>query len=152
MVGSLNQLIGDIMFDPIRYDKRKDAVIALIFIPRNASVLPKGSQLSKDDVALRLDTIRKAGAGTGLLRYVLNHDVTPDNPQEFFDNTPFVDGSWGDIAAFEQYWFANEDDAAQFFEKSRKAVLESLPPSLDSSSLISAWGTEVNVVKKDVDF
>jgi hypothetical protein len=152
MVGSLNQLIGDIMFDPIRYDKRKDAVIALIFIPRNSSVLSKGSQLSKDDVALRLDTIRKAGAGTGLLRYVLNHDVTPDNPQEFFDNTPFVDGSWGDISAFEQYWFANEDDAAQFFEKSRKAVLESLPPSLDSSSLISAWGTEVNVVKKDVDF
>jgi len=151
-VGSLNQLIGDIVFDPIGYEKRKEAVVASLFIPRNASVLPKGSLLSDEDVAHRLDTLREAGAGSLLLRYVLNRDATPINPKEFFVNTPFDDGNWGNMGATEQVWFANEDDAAQFFEKSRQSVLESLPASFDASSIISGWGKEIIVFKKDHDF
>jgi hypothetical protein len=57
------------------------------------------------------------------------------------------------LRAMEQYWFVDEDAAADFFaQPSRSQVLRKLPGLFDEGRTISVAGKDNRVFSKDLDF
>ncbi|KAJ5761284.1 Peptidase S15/CocE/NonD C-terminal [Penicillium odoratum] len=148
LAGSLSQAFEDIMFDPVLFKDRQDSFKVVVFLAKASE-----KNVSDYDLQSRSDALKELGSGTGLIRYVLNRDVTPSNPREFFKDTQFENGDWGNVGAMEQYWFRDEQSAVEFFANStRVQALQSLPSSFDPQRTISVTGREVSVVAKDLNF
>jgi hypothetical protein len=148
IVGSLSQAFEDIVFDPVLFKTRQDSLKVVILLAKAS-----GKTVSDNDLRIRSDALKECGAGTGLLRYVLNRDVTPSNTTQFFKDTQFENGDWGNIGAMEQYWFQDEQSAVDFFEDSaRLQALQSLPSSFNPQRTISVVGKENCVFAKDLNF
>ena len=149
VIGLLSQVFEDVVFDPILFETRQNAFEVVVFLPKS-SVAQK---IPKMDLSTRAEVVRNIGQGVGLLRYVLNQDVTPEDPAAFFKDTPFEHADWRSIGAMEQYWFASENDALEFFgDIARLQALKELPLSFDQSRTISVAGKEVVVFTKDLNF
>ncbi|KAJ5959261.1 Peptidase S15/CocE/NonD C-terminal [Penicillium vulpinum] len=148
LVGSLSQAFADIVFDPVLFKARQDSFEVIVCLGKASK-----QTVSDADLQSRSDVLKELGSGTGLLRYVLNRDVTPSNPAEFFKDTPFKGGDWGTMGAMEQYWFRDENSAVDFFaDPARVQALQSLPSSFDPQLTISVTGKETRVFAKDLDF
>ncbi|KAJ5390550.1 Peptidase S15/CocE/NonD C-terminal [Penicillium cataractarum] len=148
-IGSLSQAFEDIVFDPIMFENRQNAFEVVAFLPRSST----GQIITDSDLKSRAQVVREIGQGVGLLRYVLNRDITPANPSVFFKDTLFENADWSSIGAMEQYWFGSEAAAMEFFgDASRVQVLQNLPPSFDPKRTISVAGKEGVVFSKDLNF
>ncbi|OAL54674.1 hypothetical protein IQ07DRAFT_596165 [Pyrenochaeta sp. DS3sAY3a] len=110
--GSVCEAAAEVVFDPVRYQNRQDAVQVVRFLPQGS-----GAPSSEpDDFDRQVERVRQRGETARLLRYVLNRDITPANAgQALFADSPFQSGDWNSTAAVEQYWFASAEDAASFF-------------------------------------
>jgi hypothetical protein len=76
-----------------------------------------------------------------------------DSPAEFFEGTQFKTVDWTRIAAVEQFWFRNAEDAARFFSnEDRKRAMLKLPSSFDIGRTLEMSGEESIVVQKDIDY
>ncbi|PKY07887.1 hypothetical protein P168DRAFT_331187 [Aspergillus campestris IBT 28561] len=147
IVGSICQVAGEIMFDPVGYSSQESRFMVFVYIPR--ATRSSRERVTEEEVAQRLDSIRRIGAGTGLLRYVINRDVTPSDPGQLFDGTPFINGEWGVMGVTEQYWFKGKDTAEAFFaDEARVETLAEVPSSLDSESCVAVAGEETVLVSK----
>lgn len=148
IIGSLSQAFDDIVFDPILFKSRQNAVQAVVLLARASE-----ESVSDDDLKTRSNAVKTIGAGTGLLRYVLNRDVSPSSPTHFFKDTLFENGDWGNMGAMEQYWFQNQQSAVEFFaDSARMKALQDLPSSFDTERSISVTGSEISVFAKDLNF
>ncbi|KAJ5509961.1 Peptidase S15/CocE/NonD C-terminal [Penicillium expansum] len=144
-----DQEVQEIIYDPVTYKRRQDAIEVVVFLARNSGV----EAVSDADLEARSNTVRNVGQGTGLLRYVLNRDVTPQDYNLLFKDTPFIIGSWGSIGAMEQYWFTDKKAAMEFFaDSARNKVLQQLPSSFDPKNTWSVSGKENRVFSKDLHF
>lgn len=85
-----------------------------------------------------------------MLRYVLNREVTPSNPTEFFKDTQFENRDWDKM---EQYWSRDEQSAVEFFaDSARVKALQILASSFDPQRTISVTGKKISVLVKGQDF
>lgn len=149
IVGSLCQVAGEFTFDQVGYSSQESRFMVFVYIPRAT----KGSreQVPEHEVARRLEDIKRIGAGTGLLRYEINRDVTPSDPGQLFDGTPFINCEWGAMGVTEQYWFKDEDTASVFFaDEARVQALLAVPSSLDAANCIAVAGKETVLVSKQI--
>lgn len=147
IVGSLCQTAGEFMFDPVGYSSQESRFMVFVYIPR--AVRSSRELVTEEEVAQRLDSITSIGAETGLLRYVINRDVSPSDPGQLFDGTPFITGDWGVMGVTEQYWFKDENTAEAFFaDEARVEALNKVPSSLDSTSCVAVAGQETVLVSK----
>ncbi|PLB34862.1 uncharacterized protein BDW47DRAFT_111389 [Aspergillus candidus] len=147
IVGSISQVAGEFVFDPVGYSSQESRFMVFVYIPR--ATRSSRELVTEQEVAQRLDNITKIGAGTGLLRYVINRDVTPSDPSQLFDGTPFTNGDWGVMGVTEQYWFKDEDTASAFFaDEARVDALMKVPSSLDGKSCVAVAGQETVLVSK----
>lgn len=150
-LGSVCQAVGEIMLDPVTYEKRNPGFIVFAYLSKQAANIRE--QVPEKDLEQRLATVAKAAAGTGLLRYVINRDISPSDPTAFFRGTPFMQGGWGETGATEQYWFANAAAASTFFaDGDRKKALVELPSSLSGESSLFIAGNESVVFSKRRNF
>lgn len=150
VMGSLSETYQDIVFDPITYEGRKEAAQVFVYLPKSALFSAEKLKVDLDD---RFDSITRCGSGTGLLRYVLNRDITPDDPKALFKDTVFIEGQWGQIAATEQYWFSDLVAATAIFSDSSIATeFRNLPASFDDKNTSVIIGRENIVFGKDRDF
>ncbi|OHE98155.1 CocE/NonD family Hydrolase [Colletotrichum orchidophilum] len=148
--GILSQSFAEIMFDPILFEKRgTKAAMLFVFLAKC-----QGATTTADDLSGRAASIAKVGAGTALMRYILNRQVTPEDPASFFAGTPFATSDWSTMAAFEQYWFPDRDAAVGFLsdENKLKALFKILPGSFDVQKSFAVIGAENVVVEKDLEF
>lgn len=83
--GSHNQAFDDVLFDLVAFIGRQGAYEVVVFLPKTSTE----STISDGDLQNRSQAVREIGQGGGLLRYVLNRDITPPNPAEFFKDTSF---------------------------------------------------------------
>lgn len=149
-IGSIAVAFSDVKFDPVGFVQRHDALVVLTYLPKAANFDPR--QVA-EDLGERAQSLAKAGAGTTLLRYVLNMDITPPNHAQMLGGTLFETVEWGAVAAVEQYWFADEAAAEAFFsDDGRAKVLKTLPTSMDGSKMFSIVGKESTQLEKDPDF
>ncbi|CAJ2509292.1 Uu.00g143180.m01.CDS01 [Anthostomella pinea] len=150
-IGILSQPFSNILFDPVSFEKRENGALPVVFPAKSSSYAGGDSYVS--DLQARTAAIEKMGAGTSLLRYVLNRTVTPDDPKAFFAGTPFENADWNSVIGMEQYWFPSLSAAAAFCsdEAIKKAIL-TLPSSFDGGRTIVLAGKENVVVQKDIDF
>lgn len=148
--GILAVPFSEAMFDPIAWERRQKAALVVFMLAKSASYDP---ERVPTDLAARAETITKAGAGTGLLRAVVNQCDTPDNPKEFFADSPFEDVDWKTMGVLEQYYFPTLDALKDFFaDSARVEALSKLPPSYDFSKSVILAGSENIVVNKDLNF
>ncbi|KAJ6017751.1 Peptidase S15/CocE/NonD C-terminal [Penicillium sp. IBT 35674x] len=148
VVGCVSQAFEDVNFDPVLFKARQNAFKVVAYLGRAANKI-----VSDDDLQARSNSLKSLGAGTGLLRYVLNRDISPSKPTEFFKDTLFEDGDWNSMGAMEQYWFCDEKSAIAFFaDSARLQALQHLPSSFNSQYTISVAGKESRVFAKDLNF
>lgn len=153
-LGSICQVAGDLMLDPVSYqqqDQEQLHFMVFIYIPRASKTKTNRDLLIPEpDLAHRLDTIsRIASQRTGLMRYVINRDVGPSDPSQLFDGTPFITCEWGAMGATEQYWFKDEETARDFFEDGTvREALTVFPGSLDGKGCVCIAGMETVLVSK----
>lgn len=149
LTGSLSQTFEDVIFDPILFKGRQDCIEVMVLLTKISTV----QSVPQADLQSRAESIKQISRGTGLLRYVLNRDVTPEDPNCIFKDTLFENGDWSSVGATEQYWFTDEQTAADFFaHPGRSQVLRKLPGLFDESQTISIVGRENRVFSKDLDF
>ncbi|KAJ0312252.1 hypothetical protein COL516b_001326 [Colletotrichum fioriniae] len=148
--GILSQNFAESLFDPILFEKRGNkAALLLVFLAKS-----QDSTYTEDDLTNRAASITEVGAGTSLMRYVLNREVTPEDTASFFAGTPFATSDWHTMAAFEQYWFPDRAAAAKFVSEKNKleTLFKKLPKSFDTGKSFAVIGDENIVVKKDLEF
>ncbi|KAK1476750.1 CocE/NonD family Hydrolase [Colletotrichum tamarilloi] len=148
--GILSQSFAESLFDPILFEKRKiKAALLLIFLAKS-----QDATYIENDLTSRAASITELGAGTSLMRYVLNREVTPEDTTSFFAGTPFATSDWHTMAAFEQYWFPDRASAAKFLSEKNKleTLFKKLPKSFDADKSFAVIGDENIVVKKDLEF
>lgn len=149
-IGILSVPFKEFIFDPITWEQRKDGAMVVLMLAKSDNV--DGSQILAD-LGRRAETLQALGAGTGLLRVVLNKSVTPSDPKEFFEDTPFVTADWTSIVAMEQYWFSSLDAVTDFFRNVHRVdALSQLPASFSLEDSIIVVGWENIVVAKDISF
>ncbi|KAK7447235.1 hypothetical protein CaCOL14_011635 [Colletotrichum acutatum] len=148
--GILSQSFAESLFDPILFEKRgTKAALLLVFLAKS-----QDATYTENDLTSRAASITELGAGTSLMRYVLNREVTPEDTASFFAGTPFATSDWHTMAAFEQYWFPDRASAAKFLSDKNKleTLFKKLPKSLDTEKSFAVIGEENIVVKKDLEF
>lgn len=154
-LGSICQVAGDLMLDPVGYHNINDSsrqeqqsrFMVFVYIPRASKESWK--LVPERDLTQRLDTISRIGPRTGLMRYIINRDVGPSDPSRLFEGTPFISCEWGAMGATEQYWFKDEETARGFFgDETVREALVVFPSSLDGKSCISIAGKETVLVNK----
>ncbi|KAM7189702.1 hypothetical protein V8F20_010042 [Naviculisporaceae sp. PSN 640] len=152
-LGSICQVAGELVFNTAEcgdLSGKESAFMVFVYIPRanNRSLIP----VTEQQISQRVDAIARVGAGSrkGLLKYVINRDIGPANPEEVFAGTPFITCDWGAMGATEQYWFRDEEAATAFFadEEVKEAILDTLPGSLDGKGLVAIAGRETVLVGK----
>ncbi|EWY81861.1 hypothetical protein FOYG_16070 [Fusarium oxysporum NRRL 32931] len=148
-IAILSQEWADLNFNPVAFKQRgKDAVMVNLVLAKSRT-FSEGDRFNRD-LSDRAATIEEVGAGTELLRYVINKGVFLDNPFKFFEGTPFKTADWTQSAALEQFWFNNTEDAVRFFcNAKRTSALAQMPSSFDQECTIELTGQEIVVVKKD---
>ncbi|KAJ4246884.1 hypothetical protein NW762_013436 [Fusarium torreyae] len=147
-IGIANESFVDVMFDPLSFEKRTNGALLNVMIAGSPSA---ESTVLEQALLQRASDMRSACAGTSVLRYVLNRRVLGGKEaKEFFHDTPFANGDWSTITAFEQYWFPSEDAAMDFFaSENRRRALTVFPGGFDLSRSVFVLGRENIVVNKD---
>ncbi|KAK4214839.1 hypothetical protein QBC37DRAFT_420324 [Rhypophila decipiens] len=153
-LASICQVAGESTFDSATANsiiEQDSSYMMFVYIPR-ADKTHKSSRdpaLTDQEVAQRVEAISKIGAGTDLLRYVINRDVGPSDPHEVFQGTPFISCEWGVMGVTEQYWFKHEEAATSFFaDEAGTELLGQLPSSLDGTGCVGIAGRETVLVDK----
>ncbi|TID03848.1 Cocaine esterase [Colletotrichum higginsianum] len=149
--GILSQSFAEIMFDPIAFEKlgKKPAVLQVLLARSRAGA---HSDPSEADLEARADHVGKIGAGTGLLRYVLNRAVVSSTVESIFEGTPFSTTDWTTMSAFEQYWFPDRESVISFLSENERSgkIFGTLPKSFDLTKSFAVIGDENIVVEKEL--
>lgn len=152
VVGCISSVLEDVRFDAKGFDQRGQAALVSIFLGKSA----KAKSTSGDDEVLvrdlraRVGQVKLAGAGSSLLRYVLNRSIQIE--EDFFARSPFELGKWNEFAGLEQYWFPSLDAVVEFFDGGKgRELLSELGGSFSLADSVCVAGLEKVVVKKDLD-
>ncbi|KAF2008962.1 CocE/NonD family hydrolase [Aaosphaeria arxii CBS 175.79] len=149
-VGLLSESFIDFNFDPSQFLKRSSGYMVSLLLATSVSRETDELNLT-EDLAARAETIKQVGAGTALLRYVLNRAITPPDPAGFFAGTPFSGFDWLTMGAMEQFWFPDLESINEFFRDTKRwETFQELPPSFNWDNSLLMIGKENVVVNKDL--